>query len=116
MKLLVATEALWIVYAALSLGLSTAEVVDNETAPEQIHLSFGSTTTEVVVMWSTRKPLATNSSLPERSHSGVRYGATSGQLDNVENAFFWQFTRGNSDGAQWVYRARLTVSSLSLQM
>eukprot|EP00117_Sycon_ciliatum_P047556 scpid31150/ scgid0868/ Iron/zinc purple acid phosphatase-like protein len=73
---------------------------------EQIHVSFGRSTSEIVVMWSSRNSSKTSS---------VQYGSSSSssssplteRLNVSVAAECWQFTEGNPDGVQWLYRARL---------
>ena len=73
------------------------------TVPEQIHLAFGSTTNDIVVVWSTPADVtASGASAPH-----VRYGVTN--MSQVAASEQWQFTEGNPDGVQWFYRAKLLV-------
>ncbi|XP_065188740.1 acid phosphatase type 7-like [Sycon ciliatum] len=85
---------------------SVAESEVSADAAEQIHISFGRSTSEIVVVWSSRNSSKTSS---------VQYGSSSSssssplteRLNVSVAAECWQFTEGNPDGIQWLYRARL---------
>ena len=87
---------------------SVAESEVSADAAEQIHISFGRSTSEIVVVWSSRNSSKTSS---------VQYGSSSSSssspltesLNVSVAAECWQFTEGNPDGIQWLYRARLQV-------
>lgn len=69
-------------------------------APEQVHLSFGQNTREVVVMWVTAN----------KSASTVRFGSDANNFSMSADGEIWQFVGdGNSAGKQWYHRVRLQV-------
>ncbi|XP_078688057.1 uncharacterized protein LOC144920069 isoform X2 [Branchiostoma floridae x Branchiostoma belcheri] len=69
-----------------------------DTTPEQIHISWGNASSQMVVMWSTR------------SHGigRVQYGIAPGNYSQEVAAEYSYFWYGNNEGLQHVYRAVLT--------
>ena len=73
-----------------------------EAQPEQIHLSYGYSPSQMVVMWSTS----------ENSSSIVLYGTSQFWLTMRENGECREFTKGNPDGLHWVHKVVLQVSAV----
>ena len=70
--------------------------------PEQIHLSYGSNSSEMVVIWSTKSSVQSSKVL----YSTIRPGSP------VQTAVATEvkFTKGNPDGLQYLHRAVMMVS------
>ena len=73
-----------------------------EAQPEQIHLSYGYSPSQMVVMWST----------PENSSSVVLYGTSQFRLTMSEHGECREFTKGNPDGLHWIHKVVLQVSTV----
>ena len=82
---------------------SLSKPLTQGSTPEQIHLSFGATTNEIVVMWAQSTQNSSNTSC------GVRFGVNTTDVRQTVIAESWQFTEGNPDGVQWMFRAKLAV-------
>eukprot|EP00117_Sycon_ciliatum_P006498 scpid49464/ scgid4203/ Iron/zinc purple acid phosphatase-like protein len=102
----VTAAALWLMGFVVSTH-TVVSIATTSSPPEQIHLAYGATTAEMVVMWSseTRASASPNASLS--SGGGVRYGLSPQKLSQSVGEV-WQFTEGNKDGIQWLYRARMS--------
>ena len=71
--------------------------------PEQIHIAYGNSASEMTVMWST-------SSVQELSSSFVLYGLAPKNYSLKAEGKFALFTEGNPDGLHYVHRVVLQVS------
>ena len=70
-----------------------------QSQPEQIHLAYGYSPSQMVVMWST----------PESSSSTVLYGPSPYDLVMKANGECREFTKGNPDGLHYVHKVVLQV-------
>lgn len=68
--------------------------------PEQIHLAYGETPSDMVVMWSTGLAGLTE----------VRYGLLENNLNMSMTGEHVIFTERNSEGVKFVHRVKLAVS------
>ena len=71
--------------------------------PEQIHIAYGNSASEMTVMWST-------SSVQELSSSFVLYGLAPKNYSLKGEGKFALFTEGNPDGLHCIHRVVLQVS------
>ena len=75
--------------------------------PEQIHIAYGSTASEMVVMWSTSE---NSSSIVHYRHSS----ATNSTKVTFRDGECRLFTFGNEKGLQYIHWVHLTVRQLQL--
>lgn len=73
--------------------------------PEQVHISYGDTPSEMIVVWST-------GNISPNSTSFVTYGLNSDKLDMVVKANDAVLTEGNPNGLDQIHRAVMTVRVL----
>jgi hypothetical protein len=73
--------------------------------PEQVHISYGDTPSEMIVVWST-------GNISPNSTSFVTYGLNSDKLDMVVKASDAVLTEGNPNGLDQIHRAVMTVRVL----
>ena len=71
--------------------------------PEQIHIAYGNSASDMTVMWST-------SSVQELSSSFVLYGLAPKNYSLKAEGKFALFTEGNPDGLHYIHRVVLEVS------
>ncbi|CAB3977176.1 Iron zinc purple acid phosphatase [Paramuricea clavata] len=69
--------------------------------PEQVHISYGDTPSEMIVVWST-------GNISPNSTSFVTYGLNSDKLDMVVKASDAVLTEGNPNGLDQIHRAVMT--------
>ncbi|CAH1270778.1 ACP7 [Branchiostoma lanceolatum] len=69
-----------------------------DTTPEQIHISWGNFSSQMVVMWSTKS----------HGTGRVQYGIAPGNYSQEVAAEYSYFWYGNNEGLKHVYRAVLT--------
>ncbi|XP_035679023.1 acid phosphatase type 7-like isoform X1 [Branchiostoma floridae] len=69
-----------------------------DTTPEQIHISWGNASSQMVVMWSTKS----------HGTGRVQYGIAPGNYSQEVAAVYNNFWYGNNEGLQHIYRAVLT--------
>ena len=70
--------------------------------PEQVHISYGETSNEMIVVWST-------GNISANSTSFVTYGLNSAKLDVMVKASDAVLTEGNPDGLDQIHRAVMKV-------
>ena len=73
--------------------------------PEQVHISYGNTADEMIVVWST-------ANITKNLTSYVTYGVTSGQLDKMVKGRHAVLTEGNPNGLDQIHKAIMTVTFL----
>lgn len=71
--------------------------------PEQIHIAYGDSPSEMTILWST-------SNSTELSSSVVLYGLAPKNYSSQTKGKFVLFTEGNPDGLKYIHRVVLQVS------
>jgi hypothetical protein len=70
--------------------------------PEQVHISYGNTPNEMIVVWST-------GNISMNYTSFVTYGLNSADLDMIVKASDALLTEGNPNGLDQIHRGVMTV-------
>ncbi|XP_041375399.1 acid phosphatase type 7-like [Gigantopelta aegis] len=87
-----------ILIMVFSLTLGNTHETRGHCLPEQVHLAFGNSVTEVVIVWATRGVC---------SDTNIRYGTLSWALNDIAVGRTIKFTEGNSGGLQNLHRVEL---------
>jgi hypothetical protein len=97
-------------FISLTYSAPWPENIDVEIhGPEQVHISYGNTANEMIVVWST-------ANISANSTSYVTYGLNSAKLDMRVKATDAVLTEGNPDGLDQIHRAIMTVRFLRLEI